>query len=281
MIARLLIALLAIAGLSSCATYRSGQTPDDVYYSPGREVVSDGYVTVQRDRDNRYSYNDERMDDIRLRQAIRDPRLRSFDDDFFMAPRFNSWGWNTWMNPMNTWGWGIGFSTWNSPFMWNSPFVWNNPWMWNNPFLWNNPWNWHSGFGWNTWNSPLLWNTPYVWNNPWMWNNPVLITKPGTVPTNRSGIRYSPGISNNNYIDLRNNNKTGNSSRFFNNATNNTNTRRSDSWFTPSNRTTNSSFGTPASGNGSRIFSSGSSGSSGGGRMSSPAPSGGSGTRRN
>ena len=48
----LLLALSAII-FSSCTTaYKSGQTPDDVYYSPARP--QDEYVKAQRN-DNRYS----------------------------------------------------------------------------------------------------------------------------------------------------------------------------------------------------------------------------------
>ena len=35
----ILLLTLTIIGFSSCATFKSGQTPDDVYYSPTRANV--------------------------------------------------------------------------------------------------------------------------------------------------------------------------------------------------------------------------------------------------
>ena len=38
---RILLLAISAAALSSCSTmYKSGQTPDDVYYSPGQERVA-------------------------------------------------------------------------------------------------------------------------------------------------------------------------------------------------------------------------------------------------
>jgi hypothetical protein len=56
MVTRILLIGLIAAGMTSCATYRTGQTPDDVYYSPAR--VNETYVQVDRDEDDRVSYND-------------------------------------------------------------------------------------------------------------------------------------------------------------------------------------------------------------------------------
>ena len=33
----IITAVTAVVALSSCSVYRSGQTPDDVYFSPGKE----------------------------------------------------------------------------------------------------------------------------------------------------------------------------------------------------------------------------------------------------
>ncbi len=54
-----IILLAGVAAFSSCSTaYRSGQTPDDVYYSPAPE--SNSYVSTVNDKDqNSYSYRNE------------------------------------------------------------------------------------------------------------------------------------------------------------------------------------------------------------------------------
>lgn len=65
-----------IAAFSSCSTaYRSGQTPDDVYYSPAPAPV-ETYVTSDNQQDrNAYGYSDDEDQDIR--RGIQDPRYRN------------------------------------------------------------------------------------------------------------------------------------------------------------------------------------------------------------
>jgi hypothetical protein len=258
MITRILLFGLVIAGLSSCATYRTGQTPDDVYYSPEREGAS--YVQTERDEDNRTSYN-ESNEDRRIRQQIRDQRFRSFDDDFYWnSPRYNSWGWNTWNNPYNTWGW-------------------NNNWGMNYGWGWNNRWN----------------NSFYGGYNNFVCipgSQSVIIIGGHGAPRNSTGIRYSPTIQRFNTTTTSNGkfvNTGGNGSRFFGGSNNNGGNRRSSFFGGGSNNNTYSgssgsgsrTFGNSgSSSSGSRTFSggSGNSGSSGSGSSRSTGSAGG---RRN
>jgi hypothetical protein len=53
-------AVTAVTLLSGCSVYRSGQTPDDVYYSPGKAQVQPAYVEANGDRDDGKRYNDNR-----------------------------------------------------------------------------------------------------------------------------------------------------------------------------------------------------------------------------
>ena len=54
---------LAIIILSSCSTvYKSGQTPDDIYYAKGRTVV---------ENKNRYERIDKEYDDRQIRMAVK------------------------------------------------------------------------------------------------------------------------------------------------------------------------------------------------------------------
>jgi hypothetical protein len=263
---RIVLLAVVIAGLSSCATYRTGQTPDDVYYSPAREV--DGYVETNRE-DDRTTYNTDRLEDQRLRQQIRDQRFRSFDDDFYWNnPRFsNNWGWNSWNSPYGWNTWGSNWNTWS--LGWNSWNTWNNP------------------YGWNTWNSPFV-CVP---------GTTIIIPGPGA-PKNSQGIRYSPSVQNFTTGNVNRGGKFGNTStntgsgRYYGGASNN---NRRSSFFSDffgggSNNNSGGSFFGNGSG-GSRSFGSGSSsgsrsfgsgGSSSGGSSSGGSkPSGGTGGRRN
>lgn len=266
MVTRILLIGLIAAGMTSCATYRTGQTPDDVYYSPGR--VNETYVQVDRDEDDRVSYNDRTLEDRRLRQQIRDPRFRFDDDIYWNTPRYNSWGWNTWNNPYNTWGW----NTWSNPY---------NSWAWNT-----------HGYGgyYNSWNSPYI-CIPGS-------NNLIVISGPAA-PKYSTGIRYSAPIQR--FPNAGTNfsygkpTTSGSGSRYYGN---NTNTTRRTGFFGGSNnnsfggeRTSSSrSFGNSNDNSGSsgssRTFSSGSnssgnSSSSGSSSSSSSKSGSSSGGRRN
>ncbi len=73
---KILLFLLSTAVFSSCSTaYKSGQTPDDVYYSPAR--------AVEEDQDNdREEVKSEPAKDYSITMAARDYRWREFRDDY-------------------------------------------------------------------------------------------------------------------------------------------------------------------------------------------------------
>ena len=139
---RILILASIVIGLNSCSTmYKSGQTPDDVYYSPGRTV--EDYVSVESDRYDRYNndeyYNSDRY--LRMKSQGRN-RWSSFDDDFYY-----------WNNP-----------TWNNPVYFNSFYSpWSNPWVGS-----------YGIYSYNYWNSGFY--NPFL---PGFYSSPVVIvTKP-------------------------------------------------------------------------------------------------------
>jgi hypothetical protein len=73
------ILLITLWSLSSCATYRNGQTPDDVYFA--REPEFDDYV--------RFDNNDEvdaYREDRQIRMQIRNRNFRSFNDPLCYDP---------------------------------------------------------------------------------------------------------------------------------------------------------------------------------------------------
>lgn len=119
---RFLLPLLAAAALSSCSTaYKSGQTPDDVYYSPAKETEE--YMDVRQSNTGRgRSYVYDNTDDRWLRMRVRNPyRWNAFDN----------YDWNTYS------GWSNSFYSpysynWNS--YWNGYYTWNS---WYNPYCRN------------------------------------------------------------------------------------------------------------------------------------------------
>lgn len=106
----LLILGLATLVLGSCSTaYKSGQTPDDVYYSPVRP--QDEYLTSQKEDDRQYRYNDDYYSDRYLHMKVADrTRWGTLDDWYYndyryrrYYPYYNDWNaysyWNNYYNP--------------------------------------------------------------------------------------------------------------------------------------------------------------------------------------
>jgi hypothetical protein len=125
----LLPLLSSLIVLASCTTaYKSGQTPDDVYFSPARpQKEQEEYVQVERDedegpryrrredtrreQDDYYTYNDDRY----LRMKIRNRDRWAYLDDYYRDPYaynynskyyYNQYGyssarsyWNSYYNP--------------------------------------------------------------------------------------------------------------------------------------------------------------------------------------
>lgn len=82
MISKILLSSLIVVAAASCSTtYKNGQTPDDVYYSPARPVVAEEKEEIRRESrhdDGRYfSYGDRQ-----ILMGIYDPRWRYFNDDY-------------------------------------------------------------------------------------------------------------------------------------------------------------------------------------------------------
>jgi|688.fasta_scaffold88638_3 hypothetical protein len=150
----LLSSLIGVFFLTSCSTaYKAGQTPDDVYFSPGRAVGDEEYSN-NRNREEYQEYTGS-QDDAYLRRKVANRNRWSSIDDFsywndcrysfapltfnhfnsfyncFSCPTFNTWGHPFF--PLNG-GWGFGggfggFGGWNGIGGWNSfgGFGWNNP----------------------------------------------------------------------------------------------------------------------------------------------------------
>jgi uncharacterized membrane protein YgcG len=109
----LLLLSLVVVFASCSSAYKSGQTPDDVYFSPERPKYE--YVRVEKDDDRRYrgqdyySYEDDRY----LRMKVRDRYRWSYLDDYYRDPyAYNYYGsnyyssnyyYNGYLNPRSYW----------------------------------------------------------------------------------------------------------------------------------------------------------------------------------
>jgi hypothetical protein len=127
---RIILLGLTVAAFSSCSTaYRTGQTPDDVYFSPVRETAA--YAKVEDEDEPNYRTQDTyrsndyvNAEDRWLRMRVRNPyRWSAFDDYGSNDWRYNSWNYNSYSpyysySPFNTY----------SPFnnYWSSYYSWNS-----------------------------------------------------------------------------------------------------------------------------------------------------------
>lgn len=114
--------LLTIIFASCTTAYKTGQTPDDVYFSPERP--QEEYVRVEQKDDRAYRYDDRRSryddeyyDDRYLRMRVRNRRLWSDLDFYYSDPfaynyfynRYNRYNYynnyygNTYANPYTFW----------------------------------------------------------------------------------------------------------------------------------------------------------------------------------
>jgi hypothetical protein len=87
--AKILLIAISAAAFASCSTaYKSGQTPDDVYYSPVRAVDE----TRNDDRRDDTRPDETTANDTRVRMVIRDYRWRDFDNDYDYSYRHSPYG---------------------------------------------------------------------------------------------------------------------------------------------------------------------------------------------
>jgi hypothetical protein len=243
------ILLPAIAALvfSSCTSaYRTGQTPDDVYYSPTRP--QDEYVQTEKRDDNRYRGSDEYYEDRYLRMRVQNRyRWSPLDDYYFNSP------------------YAYNYSFYNSS--WSTPY--NSYWCWNNYY---NPY--YSGYSFYPVQNVIIVKNPTTYTRPSRpiafnansySNNPEGTGTRANKISNSYNSNRNAGYNNNNSSRYNNSNTFGNSLRkVFSNSNSSSNSSNSTS--TPSRSYT------PSSSNSS----SGSSRSSGSSSSSSSSSSGGS-----
>ena len=235
------ILLLAItaAALSSCTTaYKTGQTPDDVYFSPTRP--QDEYVRVEEKQDDRYQYDEKYYDDRYLRMKVHNPSQWSSLDDWYAYDRYgyraNAY-YGTYYNP---------YTSWNYHY---------------NPYCQNNVIAYHPGY-------PGQTSVAQNVSRPRAFN---LATYTGTTYNNaNSSVKmnsYKTGMGRPVYNNKNSNNGFSNTlKQIFNSGTN---INSSNSSYSSPSRSYTPSSSSSGSGGGSR-----SSGSGGGGGASRPSRGG-------
>jgi hypothetical protein len=120
----ILLLALAIVILSSCSSaYKTGQTPDDVYFSPA--PPADEYVQVEKRDDRSYKGSDQYYEDRYLRMRVQNRYQWSvLDDYYFNSPyAYNYYGsYSNWYNPFNSyWTW----NTYYNPYCYGSVIIKN------------------------------------------------------------------------------------------------------------------------------------------------------------
>jgi hypothetical protein len=117
---KILLTLLVSTILASCSSvYRSGQTPDDVYYSPTREVAK-----VEEKEEEKIEEKSTASEDQYIRMKVRDRyRWTKIDDyEYWNDTRYNtscyctcnppSYGYNYYPNYYNP----IRYNSWYNPY---------------------------------------------------------------------------------------------------------------------------------------------------------------------
>ncbi|MEO6584372.1 MAG: hypothetical protein ABIO05_08610 [Ferruginibacter sp.] len=75
---KILLFAVSAAAIASCSTaYKSGQTPDDVYFSPAKKVVE----KTGKQQDEEEYVSNESIEEREMRMRIRDRRWRDLNND--------------------------------------------------------------------------------------------------------------------------------------------------------------------------------------------------------
>ncbi|GAC1438564.1 MAG: hypothetical protein NVSMB63_02380 [Sediminibacterium sp.] len=116
----LLLSLLAAGVLSGCSSvYKSGQTPDDVYYSPGRDAGTFTRKEEVKQRLQQVQYDEyvSSQDDRYLRRKVANRnRWNTLDDfNYWYDSRYDFGAYTTYNNYNNwypSWNYALGYGGW-------------------------------------------------------------------------------------------------------------------------------------------------------------------------
>ncbi len=221
----LLLALVSTA-FSSCTTsYKTGQTPDDVYFSPARP--QDEYVRVDKEDEREYRSDEYYYDDRYLRMKVSNrSRWSELNDWYYFGDRYrySYYNNNIWSNP------------WNPNTYWNNYY---NPYCINYGvvnYKVNSVVNRPRTFNLNTYNNNLLTNKNYTSTNTSTYSNPKINTSGSN--TNRSNNSSRGSVirdifSGGNNNSSSNNNNSSSQPRTTNSSSSSSSSSSSGSTSTP------------------------------------------------
>jgi hypothetical protein len=129
---RILLLVVASAAFGGCTTmYKSGQTPDDVYFSPGREVPAYVETKTNPEESAKQAQNEDYSDSYLRMKTYDRARWSAFDNDYMY---WNDWRWNNQMyynsfHPYSPYSsWGVGFGTgYSSGWSFGMSYNWGMP----------------------------------------------------------------------------------------------------------------------------------------------------------
>ena len=261
--------IAALVMFASCSTaYKTAQTPDDVYYSPGK---TQEYAKVDKeDRQDRYNrrQDDEYEDytssseDNYLRMKIQNRyQWNSLDNnDYWYSPNYaynNYYGINS-FNPYSLNSWGLNY--YYSPFASIQPFSWFN--------------NYYPSYGFGYGYTPYY-GGYYGHNNGYGYYGYSPVNVVATSNRTHTSRPLLGGYTNNTYNNSNTRSRNYNGGRFapadnrlnrYNNTNDNTSRYNNNASRSNNNNTNNNNSYTPPA----RSYTPSSSGSSGGGSVSRP-----------
>ncbi len=120
MLNRFTVFVVVAVVFSSCASaYRTGQTPDDVYYSPSSEVVVKRTYESDERRAKRYEEYLDRQDDNYVRMKVRNRNRWSSIDDYGY---WNDSRYNYHCHCTCAPSYGFNYNSYGNTWYWNNPF---------------------------------------------------------------------------------------------------------------------------------------------------------------
>jgi hypothetical protein len=161
---------------ASCTTaYKSGQTPDDVYFSPQRP--QDEYVRVENKKE-KYRYDEQNDDDRYLRMRVRNRRMWSDLDYYYSDP--------------------YAYRYFNNGY---NPYIYN-------PYAYSNPWSSYSY--WNHYYNPYSTNVIVVNPKSPVYNKPRISNLRVYDDPQSGTINNNPKVSNGGRVRVFGSNNDGN-----------------------------------------------------------------------
>ena len=211
---RILLLAISAAALSSCSSvYKSGQTPDDVYYSPAQQKPA--YVNTEtQDQSQYHGRNDlagsSYYSDYYLRfKSSNYYRWSTFDDYYWYDWRYNSYVYDPFYSPIYYGNYGNPYGGYTNPKYFYTTTNYSGPRMYNLNTYDNS-------------NRQATYFNPKLGNN----NNPSSKSFNTTTSTDRGGFLrsvFSNSNNGNSYYNSGNSNNgryNGGTTRTFDSGTN-------------------------------------------------------------